>query len=102
MYVKAKVRECDFNSFSYPEPVEGAECVAPSAVLNWCVVMTAGPEFLADNNIVPLGREEALAAARKESKTTLLAAIANGTAREEIAAMSEAELDAFIEARLCF
>ena len=61
MYVKMMVPECDFNSIRYEAPVEGAGAVARGASGRWCVVMYAGPEYLAEHGITPITHEEAYA-----------------------------------------
>jgi hypothetical protein len=60
MYVVGMVSECDFTDTKYPEPVRGALCVARGATGRYCVVMYAGPEFLARHGIVPLSYSEAV------------------------------------------
>ena len=59
MWMKEMVNECDFNNTKYDAPVEGAWALAQGASGRFCCVMYAGPEYLAENNITPLSREEA-------------------------------------------
>lgn len=47
MYVEMQVPECDFTGTRYDGPVKGAGAVAQGASGRWCVVMYAGPEYLA-------------------------------------------------------
>jgi len=60
MYVAMNVPACDFRGTNYPKVVEGAGCLAQGATGRWCVVMYAGPEWLAAHNITPITHEDAL------------------------------------------
>ena len=60
-YVALEVMECDFTNRQYDTPVKGAGALNRGATGRWCVVMHAGPEYLAKHNIVPLIHEEAVA-----------------------------------------
>ena len=42
-------RHCDMNLVDYDQPVRGAGMVAQGATGRYCVVMVAGPEWIADN-----------------------------------------------------
>ena len=42
-------RSCDFTFTQYDAPVRGAGMVAQGATGRYCVVMVAGPEWIADN-----------------------------------------------------
>ena len=43
------IRFCDMNQIKYDRPVQGAGIVCQGATGRYCVVMEAGPEWLADN-----------------------------------------------------
>ena len=45
-------RSCDFTLTQYDAPVRGAGMVAQGATGRYCVVMVAGPEWIADNPIL--------------------------------------------------
>ncbi len=62
MYLKAKVRECDFTGEKYDEPVDGAHCFARGATGRWCCVMYMGPAKLRESGIEPLSEREFIAA----------------------------------------
>lgn len=59
MYVQMMVPECDFTGTVYDKPVMGAGGVCRGATGRYCVVMYAGPEYLASNGIVPITEAEA-------------------------------------------
>jgi hypothetical protein len=59
MYMKSTVFSCDFTDKTYPDGVDGAYALCQGATGRICCVMTAGPEFLARNNITPVSYEEA-------------------------------------------
>lgn len=59
MYIKQMVRECDFTGRKYESAVEGAGALAQGATGRMCVVMYAGPEFIAENNISLMSEEDA-------------------------------------------
>ena len=42
-------RSCDFTFTQYDAPVRGAGFVSQGATGRYCVVMVAGPEWIADN-----------------------------------------------------
>ncbi len=46
--LKMKVRDCDFTGRQYAEPVDGAGFFARGATGRVCLVMQAGPEWLAE------------------------------------------------------
>jgi len=60
MFVKQKVNECDFTGRKYNSAVDGAGALAKGATGRVCVVMYAGPEYLAENNVTPLSYEDAV------------------------------------------
>ena len=60
MYVEMQVPMCDFTGTRYDGEVKGAGAVAQGASGRWCVVMYAGPEFLADKGVTPLAYEDAI------------------------------------------
>lgn len=49
MFVKAIVNECDFTGEKYSPAVEGAHVYARGASGRWCVVMYAGPKYIAEH-----------------------------------------------------
>lgn len=59
MWMKELVTCCDLTDRKYDEPVEGAWALAQGATGRYCAVMFAGPEYLAENGINPISREEA-------------------------------------------
>ena len=61
MYIKMKVRECDFTGKQYETAVDGIGCVARGATGRHCVVMYAGPEYVAKHGLVAMEYEEAVA-----------------------------------------
>lgn len=65
MYVEALVNGCDFTNKNYDVLRSGAWFVGPGATGRWCIVMCAGPEFLAENNIKPISIQEAYAKIEK-------------------------------------
>lgn len=66
MYVQAMVNECDFTGNKYDSPRNGAWAVAQGATGRWCVVMYAGPEFIAENGIKPVAIEDAYRAVEEQ------------------------------------
>ena len=66
MFMKEMVPMCDFTDKHYDRPVEGAWALARGATGRYCCVMFVGPEYLAENNIVPISREEAEARVEAE------------------------------------
>jgi hypothetical protein len=62
MYIKMKVNECDFTGIKYSSPVDGVGCVARGATGRHCVVMTAGPEYVAKCGLVAMNYDDAVAA----------------------------------------
>jgi hypothetical protein len=65
MYVIGMVPSCDFTDTTYPEPVQGAHVIARGYSGRYCVVMYAGPEWLAKSGIVPLSYSEAVSTVLK-------------------------------------
>lgn len=59
MWMTEYVRNCDFTGTEYDEPVVGAWALAQGATGRYCCVMWAGPEYVAENGIKPISREEA-------------------------------------------
>lgn len=59
MFVEAFVPSCDINSIDYPKPVKGAYALAQGATGRWCCVMYVGPEYLEENSVEVLTREQA-------------------------------------------
>ena len=49
MFIKAMVNECDFTGEKYSPVVEGAHVYARGASGRWCVVMYAGPKYMAES-----------------------------------------------------
>lgn len=47
--IEMTTRRCDFNMISYDQPVQGAGMVCQGATGRYCVVMVAGPEWIAEN-----------------------------------------------------
>lgn len=68
MVIAGRIYECDFTGNKYPEGVQGGEVVVKGATGRHCVVMHAGPEYLA------------------ETKWEVLDAEATEAARERVAA----------------
>ena len=60
MYVSMMVNDCDFDDKKYDGYTQGAGCLAQGATGRWCVVMTAGPDYLIRNGITPISRDEAV------------------------------------------
>lgn len=50
MMIKALVNDCDFTGRKYPAPVWGAHCFARGATGRVCLVMTMGPEYVAEHD----------------------------------------------------
>lgn len=46
MWLKSKVKECDFLGISYLQEVDGCYAIAQGASGRWCPVMVAGPDFI--------------------------------------------------------
>ena len=62
MFIDQMVTECDFTGKEYDTPVKGAGAVCRGATGRWCVVMWAGPEYLAEHpNIEVTDYNEAVA-----------------------------------------
>ncbi len=59
MFIEFTVPECDFTDRKYDTPVEGAGALARGASGRWCVVMYAGPEYIAENDIEVITAEAA-------------------------------------------
>ena len=66
MFVAQKVDECDFTGRKYYSAVDGAGAIARGATGRACVVMYAGPEYLAECGITPLSHEEAIKKAEEQ------------------------------------
>lgn len=64
MFVKQMVHECDFTGRRYDTAVEGAGALAQGATGRMCVVLYAGPEYLAENQITLMSEDEAEAWAK--------------------------------------
>lgn len=65
MYVTGMVGECDFTDTKYDVPMQGAHVIARGYSGRYCVVMYAGPEWLAKSGIVPLSYSEAVSTVLK-------------------------------------
>ena len=59
MFIKQMIRECDFTGRKYNTSVEGAGALAQGATGRMCVVMYAGPEYLAENKITLMSEADA-------------------------------------------
>jgi len=59
MWVQETVYQCDFTDREYPRGALGAGAVARGNTGRHCVVMWAGPEYVAKNNITLMSKEEA-------------------------------------------
>jgi hypothetical protein len=58
MFIKQMIRECDFTGRKYNTLIEGAGALAQGATGRMCVVMYAGPEYLAENKITLMSEAE--------------------------------------------
>lgn len=65
MWVEQLVKECDFTGKEYDTPQQGAGAICRGATGRYCVVMHAGPEYIADNTITVKTPEECDAIIRK-------------------------------------
>lgn len=59
MFIKQMIKECDFTGRVYDTYVEGAGALAQGATGRMCVVLYAGPEYLAENQITIMTMDEA-------------------------------------------
>lgn len=57
-YVAGKVKECDYSSKRYSEPVDGCWALAQGATGRYCVVLHIGPEEIEANNLTVRDLEE--------------------------------------------
>ena len=64
MFYSRLVSQCDFLDKTYSTKVMGAAALAQGATGRWCEVMWAGPEFLKENNIIPISYDQAVDAAQ--------------------------------------
>jgi hypothetical protein len=60
MIIKANVSTCDITDRNYGKYVEGAAALARGATGRWCAVLWFGPEYIADNDLKIISREEAV------------------------------------------
>ena len=65
MFIEEMVYECDFTGRKYDMPVPGGGALSMGASGRVCVVMHAGPEFLAENGYTLMTYEEAYAWAKE-------------------------------------
>ena len=68
MLVSATVHECDFTNREYPEGADGGWYIAQGASGRYCVVMYAGPDYIAETNAECITYDQALARIEEESK----------------------------------
>lgn len=66
MFVEYIVPECDFTHNKYSPAVDGAAVLARGATGRWCAVLFVGPEYLEENNIIPLTYNDAVQQCRKQ------------------------------------
>lgn len=59
MLMSAMVRECDFTDRKYDDYVKGGWYLAQGATGRYCAVMYVGPEYIEENGLEPISREEA-------------------------------------------
>lgn len=60
MIIRRKITHCDYTNRKYEQPVDGGACIAQGATGRWCEVLWIGPEHLAEAEVEPISREEAI------------------------------------------
>lgn len=60
MLIPKFVTACDGSCRVYATPVLGAAAIAQGATGRWCEVLWFGPEYVKENNMTSITREEAI------------------------------------------